>query len=115
MVTGRGSRLRRGAIFWVEFDPGGGGEIRKRRPAIVVSNDSANQISNRVQVVPVSSNVTRVHSWEAPVRVSGRPCKALADQIRTVAKDRLRDHIGDVTMTEMQGIERAIKLQLALT
>src|SRR5687768_10646464 len=115
MVSGRSPRLRRGSIFWVDFDPGRGGEIRKRRPAIVVSNDTANLISNRVQVVPVSSNSTRVHSWEAAVRVSGRPCKALADQIRTVAKERLLDHIGDVTMTEIQGIERAIKLQLALT
>jgi len=115
MVAGRGSRLRRGPIFWVEFDPGRGGEIRKRRPAIVVSNDTANLVSNRVQVVPVSSNVTRIRSWEAPVRVHGRPCKALADQIRTVAKERLLDQIGDVTMNEMQGIERAIKVQLALT
>ena len=115
MVTGRGSRLRRGAIFWVEFDPGRGGEIRKRRPAIVISNDTANLVSNRVQVVPVSSNVARIHSWEAQVRVQSRPCKALADQIRTVAKERLLDHIGDVTMTEMQAIERAIKLQLGLT
>jgi mRNA interferase MazF len=115
MVAGRSPRLRRGAIFWVEFDPARGGEIRKRRPAIVVSNDAANVAANRVQVVPTSSNVSRIHSWEAPVRVSGRPGKALADQIRTVAKERLLDHIGDVTMAEMQGIERAIKLQLALT
>jgi mRNA interferase MazF len=107
--------LRRGAIFWVEFDPARGGEIRKRRPAIVVSNDTAHLVANRVQVVPLSSNVARIHSWEAPVRVNGRPCKALADQIRTVAKERLLDQIGHVTMTEMQGIERAIKLQLALT
>ena len=115
MVAGRGTGLRRGAIYWVEFDPGRGGEIRKRRPAVIVSNDTANLVANRVQVVPVSSNVTRIHSWEAPVRVQGRPCKVLADQIRTVAKERLQDHIGDVTRIEMQGIERAIKLQLALT
>ena len=107
--------MRRGAIFWVEFDPVRGGEIRKRRPAVIVSNDTANLAANRVQVVPVSSNVRRIHSWEAPVRVQGRPCKALADQIRTVAKERLRDYVGDVTMIEMLGIERAIKLQLALT
>jgi len=114
MVTRRSPGLRRGSIYWVEFDPARGGEIRKRRPAVVVSNDTANLVMNRVQVVPITGNVTRIHSWEAPVQVRGRPGKALADEIRTVAKERLVDHAGDVTIAEMQGIERAIKLQLGL-
>jgi mRNA interferase MazF len=107
--------LRRGSIYWVEFDPARGGEIRKRRPAVVVSNDAANAALNRLQVVPITGNVTRLFSWEAPVHVRGRACKALADQIRTVAKERLLDYVGDVTVAEMRGIERAIKLQLGLT
>jgi mRNA-degrading endonuclease toxin of MazEF toxin-antitoxin module len=68
-----------------------------------------------VQVVPITSNAARIHSWEAPVSVNGRLCKALADQIRTVAKARLIDQVGNVTFAEMQGIDRAIKLQLGLT
>lgn len=107
--------MKRGAIYWVDFDPGRGGEIRKRRPAVVISNDTSNSSLNRVQVVPVTSNVSRIYSWEAPVQVNGRACKALADQIRTVAKERLLKYVGDVTLAEMRGIERAIKLQLGLT
>lgn len=107
--------MRRGSIYWVEFDPARGGEIRKRRPAVVVSNDTANAALNRLQVVPITGNVTRLFSWEAPVHVRGRACKALADQIRTVAKERLLDYVGEVTFAEMRGIERAIKLQLGLT
>ena len=64
--------------------------------------------------VPVTSNVTRVFPWEAPLTVQGRPGKALADQIRRVAKERLLDHIGDVTSAELRAIERALKVQLGL-
>jgi mRNA interferase MazF len=115
VVSGRSTRITRGAIFWVDFDPARGGEIRTRRPAVVVSNDAANAASNRVQVIPISSNAARIHSWEAAVSVQGRACKALADQIRTVAKERLISHAGNVSMPEMAAIERAIKLQLNLT
>jgi mRNA-degrading endonuclease toxin of MazEF toxin-antitoxin module len=82
---------------------------------VVVSNDAANLASNRVHVVPISSNVARIHSWEAAVIVQGRACKAMADQIRIVAKERLLGLIGNVSMPEMAAIERAVKLQLNLT
>ena len=107
--------MKRGAIYWVEFDPARGGEIRKHRPAVIVSNDAANAASNRLQVVPISRNTTRIHSWEAPVQIQGHGCKAMADQIRTVAKERLLNVVGEVTVSEMRAIERAIKLQLGLT
>ncbi|MFN8637627.1 MAG: type II toxin-antitoxin system PemK/MazF family toxin [Chloroflexota bacterium] len=114
MGPGRGTGLKRGEIYWVDFDPIRGGEIGKRRPAVVVSNDTACAIQNRLQVVPITTNTRRVHSWEAPVEVRGLPCKALADQIRTVAKERVLDFVGEVTVRELRGIERAIKLQLGL-
>lgn len=106
--------MRRGEVYWVDFDPARGGEIQKRRPAVIVSNDAATKVQNRVQVVPCTSNVTRVHSWEALVQVNGRPNKAMADQIRTVAKERLTGYLGTLNGPDLLAVEQAIRLQLGL-
>lgn len=106
--------MRRGEIWWVNLDPAIGGEARKTRPAVIVSNDKANAAQTRVQVVPCTSNVKAIYPWEAPVAISGRACKAMADQIRTASKARLTGRIGTVSSEEMEGIEDAIRLQLGL-
>lgn len=107
--------MKRGEVYWVNFEPALGGEVRQRRPAVIVSNDAANAAANRVQVIPLTSNVSRVYAWEAPVELSGRAAKAMADQIRTVAKERVLGLAGALSAAEMRAVERAIQLQLALT
>ena len=105
---------RRGEVWWVAFEPSIGGEIRKTRPAVVVSNEFANRMLNRVQVVPVTSNLGRLYPSEAYVTVAGERSKAMADQLATVAKARLRERIGRISADQIEAVGRAIRVQLQI-
>jgi mRNA interferase MazF len=91
-----------------------GGEIQKQRPAVIISNDASNKFLNRLQVVPLTSQVGQLYPSEAQVTLNGKPNKAMADQLMTISKLRLSNMAGKLSSSDMKKVERAVKTQLGL-
>jgi mRNA interferase MazF len=115
--------MRRGEIRWVDLDPVRGVEADKRRPAVIVSNDGANATASRLgrgvlTVVPVTSNTERVHPFQVllTARSTGLPrdSKAQAEQVRSVAVERIGARVGSLTGAELLALDEALRLHLAL-
>ena len=106
--------IERGDVYWVNFEPSLGGEIKKTRPAIVLSNNAANTHLNRVQVVPITSNTERLYPGEAFVSLNAEKRKAMADQLTTVSKQRLGVRVGTLSKEDVGKIEAAVLLQLGI-
>ena len=107
--------MTRGEIWWVSFKPSIGGEIKKQRPAIIMSNDISNKYLNRVQVIPLTSKTDKLYPSEAYITIKSKKHKAMADQLTTVSKERLSSRVGFILGSELQDIERVIKVQLGLS
>jgi mRNA interferase MazF len=115
--------VRRGEIRLVDLDPTRGSEVNKRRPAIVVSNDSANAVATRlgrgvVTIVPVTSNVSRVFPFQVLLQAATVglrvDCKAQAEQVRSVAVERLGPAIGRLPPAVIAQLEYALSVHLGL-
>jgi mRNA interferase MazF len=106
--------FRRGEVYWVEFSFSRGGEIQKTRPAIIISNDTANRYMNRVQVIPLTLSVHRMYPGDALVTVDGTQNKAMASQIGTATKERVKSYVATLSEDDIHAVEDAIREQLAL-
>lgn len=107
--------IKRGDVFWVDFDPSKATEIQKKRPAIICSHDIMNANSSRVIVAPITSNLKKVYSFEYAIKGSaGLEGKIMLDQIRAIDKTRLEKKIGSLTHLEMQEIGAILRFILGV-
>ncbi len=115
--------LRRGQIVIVSLDPTVGSEAAKTRPAVIVSNNTANSVAARtdratVTVVPLTSNVAKVHDFQVllPAGETGlvKDAKAQAEQVRTIAVSRISAPVGWVSADVMGELDEALRVHLAL-
>ena len=115
--------MRRGEIVSVGFDPARGSEASKTRPAVVVSNDAANATATRLRrgvitVVPVTSNTARIYPFQVllPARQTGLPrdSKAQAEQVRSVAVERIGRRVGELPATLVTELDQALRVHLGL-
>ena len=104
----------RGEVWWVAFDPSVGGEIQKTRPALIISNNAANAALNRVIVIPLTSQTSKVYPGEAMVTLNGEQRKAMGDQVIPASKQRLRTKLGSLDSTDMTAVENALLFQLGI-
>jgi mRNA interferase MazF len=111
--------INRGDIFLAALDPVVGNEISKTRPVIVVSNNINNCHAGTVTVLPVTSKkLKKTYPFELflPKGAGNLPkdSKAKADQIRTLDKARLVKHIGTLSKEQLNLLNNAIRIHLAL-
>lgn len=106
--------MKRGEVALVQCDPAVGSEIKKTRPAVIISNDATNRNLARVMVMPLSSNTAQIYPGEALVTVAGQQSKAMAGQIMATDKDRLTQLAGSLSKPDLLAAKDAIRVQVGL-
>jgi mRNA interferase MazF len=113
LMTGKGYP-KQGEIYWVNLDPAAGGETKKIRPGLIVSNDIGNESSKIVMVAPITSKVKNVYPFEVKISLKGMPAKIMLNQCKALDKSRLKDKIGSIDAGTMGEAEEAIKIVFGL-
>jgi mRNA interferase MazF len=110
--------MRRGEIYLIDFETSVGAEIRKKRPALIISCDEANKHLKTIMVIPFSSKTERVYPFEVLVEKEDSGLEANSKlkipQMRAVDKARLKKYIGTISNDILAMVEKAIKLHLAM-
>lgn len=100
--------ITRGDVWWVSLDPAQGSEIKKTRPCVVMTHDTLNRLRRTVVVIPLSTAAKPHPPITVPLTCQGRPAVAVIDQIRAVARHRLRTRIEKLPGETLQEISRAL-------
>jgi mRNA interferase MazF len=100
--------FKRYDIHWVELDPTRGSELRKTRPAVIVSLDALNRALETVVVCPMTSQLHPDWRTRLQVKLKGKSCDIAADQIRTVSKGRMRKKLGSLSPRDVAALRRLL-------
>ena len=106
--------VARGEVWWVSLDPTQGAEIKKTRPCVVLTHDTLNKLRRTVVVIPLSTAARPHPPITVPVTCQGQPAVAVIDQIRAVAKHRLKSKLETMMATDLAAINRAISAILEI-
>ncbi len=111
--------MKRGDIYFANLDPTIGAEIKKKRPVLIVSNNANNKMAKTVTVIPITSNVKKIHPFEVMLKIQDsklpKNSKAQCQQIRTISKMRIQTKkVGQLNQDGMIKIHAALKIHLDL-
>lgn len=106
--------MKRGEVWWVDFEPAKGSEIRKKRRAIILTDNAVNRARRTLVVVPLSSSPNPQPPVVIPIPSAGKDSVAVCDQLRAVDKKRLSGQIGAINDAELRVLEKSVRAVLNL-
>lgn len=104
---------KRYAVHWVELDPALGSELKKTRPAVIVSRDEMNSALDTVVICPLTGSLHPTWPTRVQIRVGGKESEIAVDQIRVVSKQRLRQRIGRLTPAQCADLREVLRMTYA--